>query len=364
MDSLPSARRPRRVLVWSVLGVGLLVVAVGVTLALRNANGDGPSKKKKRDTASAAPVELARVGRDDISTYLETTTTLEPTNTAILVARRQGQITSLPAEEGQWVKQGQTLAQLDNTEARIALAKAQLTLDAAQHDLDRGKKLTERSMLSTKDLDDLELKKRSAGQEVEQAKYDLTQTRIVAPFSGRVVDRMVNLGETVTPGKECFRVCDFEPLRARVYFPERDLARVKVGQEAMIAVDTQPGKQFTAHVALVNPSVDTQNGTFKVTLEVKDPSGTLRPGSFCRVKLRTGTFADALVISRRAVISEDGDNFVFVARGDSVNRIKVALGAASGDTVQILQGISPGESVVTVGQGGLKQGSKIKPVTF
>jgi len=368
MESQERMRRPRKVWILSAIGVAVVAAAVIGVFAAQNARGNGSAKGKGKKNggkeAVAAPVELSRVGRDDISTFLETTTTLEPQNTAVLVARRQGQIVSLPAEEGDWVEKGRTLAQIDDTEAQLALNRAKLAHEIAEREIERGRQLKERNLISDKELDDRELAKRTAWQQLEQAKYDLTQTRVVAPFSGRVVRRLVNLGETVTPGKDCFEVSDFDPLLARIYFPERELARIKVGQSALLELSTAPGKEFPATVSLVNPAVDRTNGTFKVTLEVRDPSGTLRPGSFARVRLRTGTFDDALVISRRALVSEDGDDFVFVAQGDSVSRVRVGLGAVSGDTAQILTGLAEGDSVVTVGQGGLKQGSKIKPVTF
>lgn len=368
MEKLQTRPRRRPPWLWPAIGAAVLVVAIGVTVTLRSARGDGPSSNKKKkgdkDAPTAAPVELSRVGRDDISTFLETTSTLEPRNEATLVARRQGQVVALLTEEGQWVRQGQVLARLDDTEAKLGFSKAQLSSEVAKRDHERGKQLQARGLVSAKELDDLELKMRSAWQELEQARYDLAQTRIVAPFSGGVVGRMVNLGETVTPGKECFRLADMTPLLARVYFPERELARVRVGQSAILELETQLGKQFPARVSIVNPTVDRSNGTFKVTLQVEDRSGTLRPGVFARVKLRTGTYSDAIVLARRALVSEDGDDFVFVARSDSVKRVRVQVGAISGDTAQILAGLVEGDSVVTVGQGGLKQGSKIRPVRF
>jgi RND family efflux transporter MFP subunit len=175
---------------------------------------------------------------------------------------------------------------------------------------------------------------------------------------------MIQLGETVMPGRECFRLVDVNPMLAQVYFPERELPRVRVGQSATLEVDAHPGREFPARVTLVNPVVDRSNGTFKVTLEVRDAEGLMRPGSFARLRLRTGVFEDALLLPRRAALNEDGEDFVFVARGDTVSRVPVRLGAISGDTAQILAGLTPGDSVVSVGQGGLKQGSRIKPVHF
>jgi hypothetical protein len=98
----------------------------------------------------------------------------------------------------------------------------------------------------------------------------------------------VNLGETVTPGRECFRLVDFDPVRARLYFPERELGNVRVGQQAELTMDGRPGTAYPARVALVNPVVDHANGTFKVTIEAGNMGGALRPGGFVRVRNRSG----------------------------------------------------------------------------
>lgn len=130
----------------------------------------------------------------------------------------------------------------------------------------------------------------------------------------------------------------------------------------MLRVDTHPGREFHAEVELVNPVVDETNGTFRVLLEVPNAGGELRPGTFARVQLKTGDFADALLMPKRGIVQEDGEDFVFKAQGDSVVRIGVTVGAVEGETAQILEGLAPGDSVVTIGQGGLKPGAKIKPV--
>jgi membrane fusion protein (multidrug efflux system) len=361
MELRTNTRRSRRVWLWSALGVLVVAGTIGGVLLARNAGGNG---KKKNDKAGppAAPVELSVVHRGSISTWLQTTTSLEPQNSAVLAARGQGEVVGLVAEEGQWVEKGATLARLEDTNARLAVERAELAARAARRDADRGRQLSGQGFLSTKELDDLDLKLRAADVELEQRRHDLTDMRIVAPFAGRVSDRMIHLGETVIPGRECFRLVDVDPMLARVYFPEREQPRVRLGQLATLEVDAHPGKEFMARVTLVNPVVDRTNGTFKVTLEVRDAERLLRPGSFARVRIRTGEFDDALLLPRRASLNEDGEDFVFVARGDSVNRVTVKLGAVSGDDAQVLNGLAAGDSVVTVGQGGLKQGSRIKPV--
>jgi len=159
-------------------------------------------------------------------------------------------------------------------------------------------------------------------------------------------------------------MADDNPVIARLYFPQRELQRVRVGQEAYLTLDTQAGQEFPARVTLVNPAVDKANGTFKVTIELSNSGGRLRLGTFARARLRTDSYANTLVMPRRGVLSEDGEDYVFVARGDSVVRASVKLGALDGDRAQVLAGLQEGDRVVTVGQGGLKPGAKIKPVTL
>jgi len=362
MEAHAMPRRSRRVWLWSALGVLVVAGIVGGVFLARNARGNGNKKKDDKSGPSAAPVELSVVERSSISTWLQTTTTLEARNSAALVARGQGEVTAIPAEEGQWVEKGAILARLEDTEARLAVERAELASQVAQRESERGRQLSQQGFLSTKELDDLDLKRRSADVDLAQRRHDFEVMKIVAPFAGRVTDRMIQLGETVIPGRECFRLVDTNPLLARVYFPERELPRVRVGQIAAVEVEAHPGKEFPARITLVNPVVDRTNGTFKVTLEVRDREGVLRPGGFARVRIRTGVFDDVLVVPRRAALNEDREDFVFVAQGDTVVRAPVRLGAISGDTAQILAGLTKGDRIVTVGQGGLKQGSRIKAI--
>jgi len=256
------------------------------------------------------------------------------------------------------------LARLDDTEARLAVQRAELTLEVTTHEQERASRMQSEGYLSSKEWDDIQLRLRNAKLELDQARYNLSQTRITAPFAGRVTERAINLGETVSPGATCFRLIDFNPVLVRLYFPERELERVRVGQAAALTLDAQPGRTFSAKVALVNPVVDHSNGTFKVTLEAPNPGGLLRPGSFARVRLKTGSFADALLLPRRGVLTEDGEQFVFVARGDTVARARVSVGAVEGDQAQILAGLVAGDRVVTVGQGGLRPGARIRVTSF
>lgn len=380
MVSLVPTSRPKKLWLFSGLGAVLLVIAVAAVFVVQNAQGNGDGKKSASadstetdkngkdgedgDGERAAPVELFTVNKGHISTFLQTTATLEARNSATLVAQKQGQVIRIFTEEGQWVNRGDVLAALDDAEATVALERAEVNLEVAKREADRSTKLHQRDLISEKEKDDFHLAVRTAEVELEQKKFEYSQTRLTAPFSGRVSERFINVGETVTVGRECFAVVDFNPIRARLYFPERELRRVEAGQMAIIKVDTHPGEEFYAKVALVNPVIDETNGTFKVTLEIPNDNGSLRPGTFARVQLKTGEFAEAVLMPKRCIITEDGEEYVYVASEDTVARVPITVGAIEGDTAQILVGLQEGDQVVTIGQGGLKPGAKVKPVSF
>jgi membrane fusion protein (multidrug efflux system) len=355
----------RRVVVGSVLGT-LVIVAVAVALvALRSANGAETAKKNgkaAKEPPPAAPVELTVVGKGDLSTWLQSTTTLEPRESAALVARRAGQVTAVLVEEGAWVRAGDVLARLDDREAALEVDKAEVAFEVASREFERGEELERQGFLTPRERDDLRLKRRQAEVELERARYELSLRRIMAPFAGRVTERHIELGENLTEGRTCFRVVDFDPLRAKLYFPERDLPSLRVGQEAEVNVLAERGRAWKARVALVNPVIDQSNGTVKVTLELPNTDGALRPGAFARVRLRTGDHRGVLLVPQRGVLSEDGEEYVYVARGDTVVRAPVRLGVRDGERAEVLAGLAAGDRVVTVGQGGLKPGTRIRPV--
>jgi len=368
MQGSENATPRRRRWGWVVASVVVVVAAAGVAVMARNANGKDqkPDARKKNaaEAPLASPVELSEVRLGDISTYLQSTSMLEARNAASLVAQRQGQVVEIAVEEGRWVRRGAVLARLDDTAAKLSVERAEVALTNAQREYERGKQVQSQGFLSPKEMEDLQLRQRGTEVDLAQARYELSQTRVVAPFDGCVTARSINLGENVTPGRECFRLEDFSPVLARVHFPEKEAAHVRIGQQATVELDSRPGETRVARVTLVNPVVDRDNGTFKVTIELPNPHGDLRPGSFVHVRLRTGSFEDATLVPRRGILTEDGDPYVFVARGDSVVRVPVRMGAIEGEQAQVLAGLAAGERVVTVGQGGLKNGAKIKVVRF
>ena len=128
---------------------------------------------------------------------------------------------------------------------------------------------------------------------------------------------------------------------------------------AVIEVDALAGSEFVASVARIGPVVDPDTGTFKITVKVSDPTRRLKPGMFGRINIVYDVHQNALRVPRSAIVDEAGETAVFVVDGDTAHRRLVEVGYADDGFIEILHGLTDDEHFVTVGQAGLKEGSKV-----
>jgi len=144
-----------------------------------------------------------------------------------------------------------------------------------------------------------------------------------------------------------------------LHVPEREFRRIVAGQDVALMVDALGGTVFPASVARVSPVVDPATGTFKITIEVSDASRKLKPGMFARIAIVYDTHANALQVPRSALIDEVGATTLFVVEDDIAHQREVQVGFSSEGRVEITAGLSDSDQFVTIGQSGLKDGSKV-----
>jgi RND family efflux transporter MFP subunit len=309
--------------------------------------------------AAAVPVEVAAVARRDISAYIETNGILEAENEVDVVSRMTGPVVALNAEEGMLVPRGRLLARIDDQDVRSNVEIARVALDEARLNYERSKKLHEGRLISPEEYEQASNRFETAQAQYENNRILLGYTEIVAPFSGRIVTRYIDLAEQVSPGTPLFRISDFDPLLCPIQVPERELPRLALGQSAYLTVEAWPGERFQAKVLRISPVVDAATGTVKVTLDV-EPDERLRPGMFTRVFLETEKRPESLVIPKSALSLESLGDTVYVADAGVADRREVTLGFREGDYVEILDGLDEGDLVVVVGQDGLSDGTPIQ----
>jgi RND family efflux transporter MFP subunit len=307
-------------------------------------------------------VEAAVAQRRDISSFIETNGTLEAENEVDLVARIAAPLVRLNVEEGDRVRQGDLLARLDDTEIRAKAAVSKANLDESKLAFERAARLHDANLISPEDYEQALTRFETSRAQFESDQIELGYTEIRAPFSGLIIHRYVNFAEQVSPNSRLFRISDFDPLLCPIQIPERDLSRVRIDQSAYLTLEAWADDQFSAKVLRISPVVDATTGTVKVTLALESED-RLRPGMFASVYLKTETRSDALVVPKSALsLDSIGDTVYVVADGEAQRR-EVKLGFQEGDFVEVVKGVELGESIVTVGQDGLSDGTPVRVVS-
>jgi RND family efflux transporter MFP subunit len=182
-----------------------------------------------------------------------------------------------------------------------------------------------------------------------------------APFDGAIRDRLANAGNYVAAGTPVVILVQVHPLRLRLAVPEREAPGVKVGQPVQLKVEGDPGS-YTGRVARISPAISEDNRTLLVEAEVPNGDGALRPGSFARAEIIVQAADPAVLVPASALVSFAGiDKVVGVEAGKAVEK-RVKTGRRSGDRVEIVEGLKPGEAVV-LRPGNIVTGEAVRVVS-
>jgi membrane fusion protein, multidrug efflux system len=370
----PSTRRAHGAPGWSILMADLpsrllnasaafLPVMLAALLLVGCKGGDGKANATAEEKESAPiPVEVAALERGDVFAVYNGTASLETDADALVVAKVAGEVVEILAEEGDRVTEGQVLARLDGDRLRLEMERARANLRKLEQEYNRSVELFERGLVSSGAFEGqkYELEGLRAIYRLAQLEYNYTQVR--APISGVVARRHIRLGNTISVNEPAFQVTELDPLIAYIHIPEREFRRLEPGQAAELTLDAIPGQRFQAKVQRISPVVDPVTGTFKVTMEVPDQGGRLKPGMFGRFNIVWDTRHDALLAPRVAIVDDDVSDSVFVIVDGKAERRTVRTGYARGAQVEIVDGLNGDEEIVVIGQAGLRDGASVEVV--
>ncbi len=343
-----------------ISGITAVMAAVAFLAACNQKEGAADDSEEK--SAPAIPVEVATPSRGDIYATHTGTAAIEAFAEALVVAKVAGEIEAIHAEEGDDVEAGDLLARLDGDRLRLDLAQADARLQKLRRDFERNKDLKDRSLISAGDFEKIQYEMEALEATRDLARLELSYTEIRAPIDGVISERLVKTGNTIEVNAPMFRVTSMEPLVAYLHIPEKEYRLIEPGMPVTLDVDALAENDFDATVARVSPVVDPATGTFKITIEVSDPTRRLKPGMFARVNIVSDMHTQALQIPRNAIIEDSGENSVFVVNDETAEKRPVVTGYSNHGRVEILEGLSDGEHVVVVGHNGLRDGSKVNVI--
>jgi membrane fusion protein (multidrug efflux system) len=317
--------------------------------------GRGPGGGSGAPGQASIPVAVAEVEIGSASSYYTSTAVLEAESHAQILARTTGVVREILREEGDRVDAGQILLRLEDDEARHRTRQAEANLRTARAEHERRARMLESGLLSEEEFGTTENTLSVREAELELANLDVSYTRVRAPFHGKVVRRLVDLGANVNPGTPLFEVMDVEPLLARVHIPAKRMGFVDVGQAMEISLEST-GAVLTGKVSLVSPIVDPATGTVKVTAEVHDYPPETRPGDFAQARIVTDRHKQTKLVPSTAVFEEQGQSVLYVVEENRAVRRVVETGFIDGERTEVVSGLTPDELVVVKGQRQLRDG--------
>lgn len=324
----------------------------------------GPQQQPAEERPS--PVLITTVERGTIQGRIRAASTIEAELQVTVHAESTGRITSLDLEEGDEVKEGDTLARIKRDAQSLGFERAETNLADVEREFARVEQLHKQGIASQSEYDQAKSNVEAARLDIKDRRRDLSNTVVKAPFSGVVTRRFVDPGGFVTSGAQIFEITDFKTLVARVYVPEKELDRVAVGQPADIVGKAAKNRQGVGEVQRIAPVVDATTGTVKVTIGLPDElaggaTGFL-PGMYAEVTLTTEVHADVPIVPKPALVHEDEQTFVFVAEGDRAKKQLIEVGLADDEFVEVVGGLGVGARIIVAGQAGLKDGGLIVEV--
>lgn len=372
-DGENPAQSKRRLIIIAAVAAVVIVAFI----AYKFLAGGGDAATAEGDAASQAPaITVVVPGKQEVVRNINATGTVAARRELpIGVVGEGGRVTRVYVDAGDWVKAGQVMASIDRSvqtqqvaglEASIASARAER--DLAQANLDRAAKLVERGFISKADIDRLTATRDSSAAQVKVATAQLAETRarnnflnIVAPKGGLVLERNIEVGQTVSPGSGIlFRLAENGEMELQARVSESELANLSVGIKAEVT-PVGTSKVLEGQIWQISPMIDvaTRQGIAKVALGY-DPA--LRPGGFASARITSGT-AQAVLLPESALMNDSKGSYVYIIdKDDKVVRRDVVIGDVSAAGLSITSGLDGTERIVLRAGGFLNPGQTANPV--
>jgi membrane fusion protein (multidrug efflux system) len=310
--------------------------------------------------ARAALVRTAHPAVEDVVDEADLPADLQPLRRAVLAAEVPGTVEAVEVEEGQAVTRGQELVRVDTRELEQRVAEAEALHRQADAQQDRAEALFERRSITQKDLDDAITSKDVAEARLASAKLDLEKSKVKAPWSGRVTDKRVEVGDYVVPGQPVVELVEVSRLKVRAPAPASDVPYLKVGVPAEVRVDAFPGETFEGKVVRLAAELDPDARTLDVEVEIPNRDGRLRPGMLARVKIPRRTLKGALLLPLESVVDLGDRRVVYVVEDGLAHRREIELGPTVGERVVIQKGLSADDRVVVEGTQNVAEGQAVR----
>ena len=322
----------------------------------------------------ATPVKVAEVTKLKIAPQVSLIGTAQPKLTSVVASDIDGLVEKFNVSEGDLVKKGAVLAQLEDRLLQIELkgskankADVEAQLLRARTDLKRSSELLATETIADKQYTDdlaevqsLEARLSKFQAEIEHNQDSIAKKTIRAPFTGFVVKEHTQVGEWVDKGGPIVTLADLSSIEVVVDVPERYVPRLGLGTSALVEIDALNPENFTGKIAAIIPVGDAASRSFPVKVSIKNPDNRIKGGMLCRVSLAIGKSNSVLAVPKDAVVNQGNQHLLYVVHDGVAQPLTVQLGDASGSMIEVRGPVEPGMQVVTRGNERLRPGQAVQ----
>ena len=342
---------------------GRLAIAVLAGHAIGGCGGEQAGPVADGAARANQPVgvltEIAR--QEDFAYELEALGTAKANEAVEIMSKVSNLVTAIRFREGEQVRRGEVLVELDSVEARAELAAARAALSESQSQYRRSQELFATRALSQSQLEQLASTLSANQARVITAESRLADTVIRAPFDGRTGLRRVSVGTLISAGTIITTLDDTRVIKLDFSVPEAFLAVLVEGLPLTARSVAYPEREFTGQVTSIDSRVDPTSRSVAVRAELPNSDGLLKPGMFLTVRLKEKR-APVVLISEQALVPEEGQQFVYVVKEGRAEKREITIGRRKPGFVEVVSGLTAGETVIVEGTQKVRDGGPVRDV--
>ena len=340
----------------------LFAAAAGLTAATAGCSGTGEANRGPDRRSQATPVAAFDVRPRDLVRTVAVTGPIEPIRSVAVNAMAAGTVQRVLVEEGDRVRAGQLLAELDGREVAAQLQRAEALLARADADHERAIELRARELTSEAELEAARSAFATAQADAELWRTRLSFTRITAPAAGVITTKLTERGGSVSANEQMFTIAEDSQLVVRVQVSELDVVKLEPGREVGVLLDAYPGVRIEGRIRRIFPSADAVSRLVPVEVALgRAPQGVVpRPGFLARVEFPIETRDGVVAVPTAAVGVTNGESFVYVIDADTLVVRPVETGMTAGGWVEVTNGLEGGDRVVSSGHANLRPGAAVR----
>lgn len=313
--------------------------------------------------ARVAPVEIAPVEVGTIARHVLVSGVVEPIRSIGINSQLSGAIMAVEVQEGDVVRPGTVLARLDDRELRAQVASAEAAYEVAAATFQRSEQLRARQVITAAEYDRDRAALAAAEAQLAQLRTRLDYTTVRAPIHGIITEKRVEAGDIVGAQTRLFTIAVTDTMVVRVQVSELDVVELRPGATVSVVLDAYPDRRIDGRIRRIFPSADPATRLVPVEVALQGEAARIaRAGFLARVDLTLGARSNVLLVPAAAIVGDADAPAVFVHEDGIARRRSVRTGATSEGRVEILSGLTAGESVITLGNNTLRDGMQVRVV--